>query len=441
MNSQKILSKVIIFLFIWLLVVHSIFPIQERRGRMDPPVKKTLSNGLTLVYQKDDSSAITVLHIVIKGGKGDEPEGKQGLTYLTTRLILEIPDQNKVQKLMSLASRISMLCKVDYSRINIECLSEHLEETLRIVTKIALKPLFSSLRINKIKKEMLFKRETEQDDSINVGHHAHLEKLFGKTGLGGPVLGIEESLNAIKKKDIESFYENHFKANNMIVVVSSNLEQETIADIVKKYFGEFSSGKPTESKSKTILIPEEKESFIKKDTKQSLVSIAFPLPKLTPRNFTLAFMVENLLGKGINSRLWSLRAKQKLAYNINSKATCMKDGGMLEAYLETDNKKKEVALEALKKVLLELFENGITEEDLEDTKINSKTYFLRGNETKETRVQNIDFFIVSGFGFEFSNKFLLEIDKTTLEEINAYIQNVLDPDKHIVIVVGPEDNQ
>lgn len=441
MVSQKNFFKVITFLSLWLFSLSSIFPLQESFLWENHPVKKILSNGLTLVYQKDGSSPITVLHIVIKGGKGDDPEGKEGLAYLTTRLLLEVPDRDKARNLMNLATSVAMLCKADYSRISIECLSEHLEETLEIITKIAMKPLFSNLRINNIKKTMLHKRKAEQDNPIIAGHHAHLEMLFGKTGLGGSAFGIEESLKSIRKEDIENFYKNHFKAKNMIVVVSSELEEEVITEMVKEYFSELPSGQTIEIDLKPTFAPEEKESFIKKDTKQSLVSIAFPLPKLTRRNFALAFMIESLLGKGVNSRLWPLRARQKLAYNIDSKVTYMKAGGVLEAYLETHKTKKEVSLEALKKALQEIYENGITEEELRVTKINAKTYFLRGNETKETRVQNLDFFEASGLGVEFVNKFLQEIDKIQPEEINSYIQNVLDPEKKTIVVIGPGDNQ
>jgi predicted Zn-dependent peptidase len=165
------------------------------------PEEEFLSNGLKLIYQKDTSSAITVLQILVLGGKGTEPEGKDGLAYLTARLALEIPDRGKIQAMMIQASRTSVMSYGDYSLINIRCLSEHLEETLKITTQIMLKPLFSGLRIDFIKKQMTYQRKRQEDDSINVGHNALLEKLFANTSLAGSVFGSEESLKAIKKKD------------------------------------------------------------------------------------------------------------------------------------------------------------------------------------------------------------------------------------------------
>lgn len=416
-----------------------IFSNQMASRSKDQPEKEILSNGLTLIYQKDVSSAISALQILIKGGKGAEPKEKGGLAYLTMRLAIEIPDRGKVQDLMNQASRIYMTCDYDYSRINIACLSEHLEEALKIISKIMLNPLFSGLRIERTKEQMLHNRKTQEDNPINVGHNTCLEKLFAKTSYGGSILGSEESLKPLKKKDIRNLYDKCFKAGSMVVAVISDLEKETLNDILIKYLTEFPSGKSPESQEKTASIPEEKNIFIEKDTKQLFISLAFPLPKITSKNFALSSMLENLLGKGVGSRLWALRYREKLAYNVNSEATQMKDGGVLEVYLETDKEKKEVALESLRKVINILFENGISEEELEFTKINTKASFLRSNETKETRARNLVSFEALGLGYEYLSGFFLEIDAISLDEINTYIKDVLNPEKGVEVIIGPKD--
>ncbi len=117
----------------------------------------------------------------------------------------------------------------------------------------------------------------------------------------------------------------------------------------------------------------------------------------------------------------------------------MKDGGILEAYLETDKEKKEVALEALKKVLSSLFEKGITEEELEVTKINAKASFLRENETKVIRAKNLASFEALGLGYKFLSGFFLEIDAIGLDEINTYIKDILNPEKTVEVVIGPKE--
>lgn len=434
-------QKNILITFIPVILCFLIHPLiladQEVSYWKNFPMKKILDNGMTLIYQRDVSSATTVLNILIKGGKRAVVPSQRGLAYLTTRLAIEIPDQGKVQALMTQASHVSMSSKGDYSFITIACLSEILEDTLEIMTKIITDPLFSGLRINSIKDRMKHQMKTEEDNPLNVAHNAHLETLLAEKGYAGSALGSEESLERINKDDIVHFYKNNFRGGNMIVAVSSDLGEEALIGICTQFLEKFPPGISSPSEKESLTNENKKKITIQRETKQSVVSLAFPLPELTARNFALAFMMDIFLGKGVGSKLWPLRSKEKLAYNVNSRANGMIAAGMLEAYLETDHEKQEMALEELKEVLLELYEEGIIEEGLKITKIQSKAAFLRNNETKNIKTLNLAAFEALGLGYEYLNDFFLEINAVTLEEMNAYIKDVLDPEKATEVIVGP----
>ncbi|MFQ6109016.1 MAG: M16 family metallopeptidase [Candidatus Aminicenantales bacterium] len=440
-----ILKKEKLFLVPSLLLFLSslpVFPLQQLLIWKNPPKKKLMENGLTLLYQKDESSSITVLVLLIRGGKRAEPEGKEGLAYLTTRLMIEIPDRGKVQSLMRLSSHISMNSRGDYSLIRMACLSDSLEDTLKIIAKIISDPLFSGMRINWIKERMRNRRKREEDDPRYVAHLAYRDLLLTERGYGGPFLGSEESLKNIKKKDIVNFYKSHHRSDNIVLAVCSDLGEEEIFNLCSKYFTEFSEGTLSrEELSRKAKKKAEKQMIIKKDTKQSLVSLGFPLPELNARNFSLATLLETLLGKGAGSKLWPLRSEEKLAYVVDARATQMEHGGLLEVYLETDHSKKERARKALKEVLERLYEEGVTEEELQAAKIQAKASFLRINETKEERTKSFAAFEALGLGYQFLTSYFHEIDQISLEEMNACIKQILDPQKSVEVIVGPEDKK
>lgn len=395
-----------------------------------------------MIIQNDEASSVTVLEILIKGGKKAEPDGKEGLSYLTTRLALEIPDQSNAIEFMEKSSRYMMTTKGDYSVIHIECLSEFLENTLGVFIQILEDPLFTGIRIDRIKEYMNNQRKIEGDDNINVGHLAQLRTFLGNLGYGGSINGEEESLKKLKARDIEAFYKNYFWAGNMILVAVSDLDGEELFGILEKHFGSFPSKKPAESSpllSSDKSPSDEKETVIEKDTKQALVSIAFALPKISPKNQALAVLLENLLGKGPGSRLWTLRTEEKLAYNVNAQTTIMKEGGILEAYLESDGTKCDAAKEALKNIIQELYEKGISSDELQEAKILVKSNFLRANETKDKRTGTFGQFEALGLGFDYFAKFFGEVDAVTLDEINGYMKEVLNPEKSALVIVGPKN--
>jgi predicted Zn-dependent peptidase len=435
------LKRRFILIFLGLFVSISLctlaLPISSDILLKNQPEKEILSNGLTLIYQKDDSSATSVVNILIQGGKLREPEGKEGVAFLTTRLCLELPNQQLLQRLMNQATNRTYFCRHDFTVIRISCLSENLEEAIKLGTQILKEPLFSGLRIGRIKEFMNHYRKLQEDEPINVAHTAALDILFNGSTYAGPTYGIEQSLKNIKKRDVENYFNAYVKAGNMIVAVSTNLEKENTLNIMQPYFEEFPEGKPQEADQISFSPIEEKSLTLEKDTQQTLVYMAFPLPRISERNYILAMMFQNLLGKGMNSKLWSLRTEKKLAYIVNSRAFLMKEGGMLEAYLETDQTKKDMAIAELKKTIQDLYQNGISAEELNITKIYSKGMAIRENETKDAKTYNLALMEAFGLGYNFLNRILVAIDSTTLEEFNAFIHEVINPEKAVSITVGP----
>jgi zinc protease len=116
----------------------------------------------------------------------------------------------------------------------------------------------------------------------------------------------------------------------------------------------------------------------------------------------------------------------------------MKDGGILEAYLETDAAKRDGASKALNKILTELFEKGLTEEELQAAKVSAKAQFLRLNETKDKRASTFAIFEALGLGFDFFSKFPQDVENATLADMNAHIKNILPPEKASLVIVGPK---
>ena len=401
--------------------------------------KLRLENGMPLIHEYDPSSKVTVVQFFIRGGQRGEPSGQAGLAYLTTRLTLEVPNQSQTQDLMDQATRLYMGCSEDYSFITLACLSENLEDSLKLVSRIMSKPLFSGVRIDRIKEQMERQRKTSEDDSINLAHQALREAFFQGTPYSRHVFGSEQSRKAIKKGHITGFYRNFFQAGNMCVVSSSNLDQATVHKLIDTHYGTFPAGGGMELPEFTVpaAAPQPEPISLHKGSEQSCVSAGFVLSIGNPREYCMAYLLDCLLGKGIESRLWDLRFRQKLAYSVQSCLTFGARGSLLEAYLETESPKTETARQELSRVLRDLHAAGLDSEELEMTKNYAKAQILRQNETEETRSLTLGLFETMGLGFEFLEGISAEIDGVTLEELNLYIRNQLDPERCRFAVVGP----
>jgi len=399
--------------------------------------KSTLATGLPCVYQKDTSSPTTVVGLFAAGGKSAVPRGLDGLAYLTTRLTLEIPDEGLVQDLMSQATRLSLLCSEDFSAVLIECLSENLEEALRVAGKIIQDPLITGLRIGRTKEMMKLYGRSEEDESTVAAHNAVMKAIFGGSGYGTTVYGTEESLRAIERKDALAFYRRFFTKPNLFFCIGTDLEKEPVRALLEKYFVKFPDGEPAGISPAPPVLPSNREIVLPKDTKQTFIGRAFALPAPDAPNQAKGYLLETLLGKGPGARLWGLRMAEKLAYNVDARVTWTKSSGILEAYLETENAKSARASEALDGVLAGLQDKGIAEEELRTTRTMAKAQFLRATEGKAPRMKILGLFEVLGLGYGHLEGLFEAIDAVTLEDMNAYIRAALAPERALKLTIGP----
>ena len=161
-----------------------------------------------------------------RGGRSAVPAGLDGLAAMSTRLLLEIPDEGKVQDLMAQATRLSYICLEDCSVILVECLTENLEEALRVAAKIVRDPLITGIRIGRAKDLMTANWKTEDDDAVTAARSAVFRSFFGGTGYGSALYGSEASLKAIDKKSILAFVRRHVAGPNVFFCVETDLDRE-----------------------------------------------------------------------------------------------------------------------------------------------------------------------------------------------------------------------
>lgn len=421
-----------------LVIAGGLFPDAPAEPPGGTALRNTTEAGLTWIFRRDASSALTCVLLLVRGGTGADPAGKAGLAYLTTRSAIDIPDEGKVRDIMVQSTRLTVSGLEDATMVSVQCLSENLEDALKTVTRILKDPLLSGLRIDIIKENMRHQGKAELDDSVRAGRAEARKAFFGPEGYGGPVWGTDETLKAIKKKDVADFYKNRFTLSNMLLSVSSDLEEAAVAGLVGRYFSGFPAGPRPEDKPAATLVPAERRIVRVKDAKQTYLGLHFPLPPASPKTYALASLAEDMLGGGVGSALWPLRSREHLAYTVDSSISNAAGGGVLSAYLETSPAKVGLARESLERVVRELGAGALTEEDLEIARRSTAAAFLRTNEMKESRTRTLLLFEARGLGYDYAERFPAELAAVGLDEMNAFLRDVLSMDKAVAIVIGPE---
>ena len=409
-------------------------------GWLLPPCKQIeVNDNLRFIFTRDRSSAASVIKLFIKGGKNGEPGNKRGLAAIAAGLTIAIPEAVQTGKLMELGTIFSSQVYEDYSVITIKCLSENLRESLGVLAGVMKKPLFSPLRIRNVKRNLESRQKSEQEDTEQLLDLIVRNTFFPGSHYSGSIYGDRDSLKEIKKKDVVDFYKTYMNAANMVLSVCSDMDEAQIKRIINAFFSGFPAGEAVRAEPVKMAIPGQEKPVVTavKEQKQNLVCFAFLLPRITPGHFARAFVLEDLLGKGVGSRLWRLRSEQGLAYGFEAGLTQFRDAGILKVYAATSSKEKDRASGLLKKIIADLRDKGIGAAELETAKIHAKAGFLKMNETKENRALYHGYFETLGLGFGFVNDFFARVDRITLKQMNDYVKKVFAPGSAVEIRIGP----
>jgi zinc protease len=397
-----------------------------------------LENGLAVILQNDDAAANSVVQLFIRGGSSGDPAGRAGLAYLTMRLALEIPDQTKLRQLMDFGSSFSLHVGEDYSLVTIRALSRHLQPTLEILAAIFNQPLFSGLRIESIKEQMLHLQKKEIDDPTKLMAELTAGNFFGSSGYGAKLFGEEASLAAISKKDIQDFFSTHFVAANMVAVIISDLNEDSI----KPMLGRFLGGLPVGRKLMPPVLPAGKAAqaslTVTRRSAQTHLACAVLLPGLSAENFLMASLLETWLGKGIGCKLWPLRDQSDLTYGVNAEVQPQKDAMLLIVYLKTDCRRADEAQKSLLQILKTVYENGIGEDELSTSRAYKLADFWRENETRERRAATLAFMEGMGLSYRLAGEFDIRLGAVQQDQLNRFIRDWLAPERWFVLRIGPQ---
>lgn len=402
-----------------------------------PPERTVLSSGIPLVFQRDAASAVTVVALIAPGGRAAVPRGLDGLATLTTRLALEIPDEDKVRDLMAQATRTSFVCAEDFSAVVVECLSENLEEALKVTGQIVTSPLLSGLRVARAKELLSLYAREEADDPASAAHAAVMSGFFGGAGAGSALYGTEDSLKAIDRKDVQAFFRSRFVRSSVFFAAVSDLDPVTVRGLLEKSFAGFPDAEPPAVPAAAPVPPADRDIRLDRDTERAFIGRAFPLPAPSARDHALGILLETAIGRGPGSRLWRLRAEDRLAYTVDARLTWTRGGGVLEVFLETSADKAGRAEEALDGVLGRLRADGLAEDEFAAARAMAAAGHLRAVEGKAARVRLLAGFEVLGLGFGHIAGLEAALDAVSADALDSYIGSVLDPDRAIRVVVGP----
>lgn len=411
-------------------------PVMES-GAQPLTFEKLKVSGLNLIYQHEPGAKITSLFFCFPGGQRLEPTHKSGLAYLTTRLMLEIPEEDKISQLEEGGFTLKSGAYPDFSFIQLDCLNSNLEIGLKIVSDNINKPLFSGPRIEALKKIMASEERKEKSRLISSARMLLIRKIWPGHPSGNSIYGGESSLKNISKKDISSFYSYIMDPECSFLAVISGLNKDEITGLLNKYFVIKQKKEKPPQAWKEGVNPARPGTDIEYTGPSGAVTMVGFVLKGEPESIYLpAFILEKIIGEGPGSAIWNLRQEKTYAYNVNSQLEIIDQKVLLFAYLETDPELSEMALSDLLNIFKDIASKGISLQEIEKGRLLARQAFLRESFYRDSRFYLLANFLANNLPLEYFNSFLSGLLSVSPESINSLIQSSLQPEQAVSVVVS-----
>lgn len=438
--------------------------------------------ALEITELKKPASNIIIIKFRFKNGSICDPQGKEGLTALTTNLLTEggTAKMTKSQiddKIYPWAARYGSSTDKEVSTFTFAVHKDFINEFYEIVKGLMLTPSFSEQDFQRVKSNM----QNYVDQVIRSSSDEEYSKkalesfLFRGTNYQHMVAGSSEGIKSITLDDVKTHFKKFFTKNNLNIGITGDYSDDFLKKVKQDMESLPGENPPLPSPGKANM-PDgiHVEIIAKKSALGSAVFTGYPLDITRSNDDFAALMIANSwLGEHRKSysRLYQkIREARSMNYGDYTYIEWYERGGsnMLPAsgvprssnyfavwlrpvqiaeslkqqYKELKDIKVGHAHFALRMALREidlLTKNGMSKEDFELTKKFLRSYIKLYVETPD---KELGFLMDSKF---YGRKdYIKELDKllekATLEDVNKAIRKYLQP-KNMYVTIVTDDSE
>lgn len=363
------------------------------RSAEDVVVEEMQSGGRLLVSH---SAALPLVSIALgfRGGFVEEPEGREGITYLAENLTTRGAGGRTAARLAdemeSYGSAVATVVDRDGFGQGAAALSRHFRDITALLAETVLSPTFAPAQVEALRAEVVAEIGEIMDHPLRRATARLLPLIFPGHPYGRQLRGTPESLASLGRDDVEQWHRSIVGSDRLVVAVVGDVRpaeaREVIADVLS---GLGRSAVP--ERANAVGTPDGgRIEFAGAARGRSTVAIGYPGTAARDPDSLVARLISRSIST-IGGRLWTaLRERGPHAYFAGSSYVSLRESGALLVHVMVPAGREDDAVEAASAVLCEVASGGFSEEELDRAKRHfSGTYRLsmqRGSTRAATHV-------------------------------------------------------
>ncbi|MDR3763978.1 MAG: pitrilysin family protein [Acidobacteriota bacterium] len=357
-------------------------------------VRKTiLPNGLTVLTEEMNHIRSVSAGVWIRTGSRHETAEVNGISHFAEHMVFKGTTSRSAETIArqvdSFGGNLDAFTAKECVCFNVKVLDENLPKAMDVLSDLVLHPSFHEGDVRKERSVIVEEIKMDEDNPDSLVHEIFVQNFWKDHPLGRPILGTRETVRKFDPAMLFNYYQQRFKAGNMVVAAAGNLDHDRFLELVQEKFAtvpagmsEFADLKPKVSARISMRN--------KKALEQVQVCIGVPSYSISHQNRYASFVLNTLLGGGMSSRLFQrVREKEGLVYSIFSELNPFRDTGCLAVYAGTSCESVNKVVQSVMKEFRDLKEVPVSGDELARAKAQLKGNLMLSLESSMARMSNL----------------------------------------------------
>jgi zinc protease len=408
--------------------------------------REVLSNGITILTRSNFNSPSVVVTGFFGAGSLFDPDDKLGLAEYVSYSLMRGTRTRSFDKiyneLESVGASLGFSSGVHTSGFNARSLVEDLPLLLNLLSESLTAPAFPKAEVEKLRAQLLTGLAIRAQDTSDMASMIFDQILFKDHPYSRPEDGFPETITKIKRADLVRFHRDHYGPRGMVIAVVGAVTAEEAVKQVKRALGSWQvKGQMTAGELPDLKLLKRTVSKHHRipGKSQSDIVIGTNGPRRRDPEYMSASLGNNILGQfGMMGRIGDVvREKSGLAYYAYSSLSAGTGPGSWEVSAGVNPRNVTKARQLIQDELNRFVQEGITEDELVDSKANfigRLPLSLESNGGVANALLNIE---RHQLGLNYYRRYPDVVNGVTREDVLTTARKFIDVNRLAVAVAGP----
>lgn len=360
--------------------------------------RTSLPDGPRVVTEVVSGARSVSIGVWIGAGSRDESVDEAGAAHYLEHLLFKGTARRSAaqvaEEIDAVGGELNAFTAKEHTCFYAHVLGEDLDLALDLLSDVVTAATMSADDVELERAVVLEEIAMRADDPEDLLGEVFDDALFGDHPLGRPVIGSEESIEAMTRDRLREFWRRHYRPRSLVVAAAGKLEHQRVVELVQQRFpSDGDRGAATAADRRPPAASagrRERVAVLEEDTEQAHLMVGMrALNRHDPRCPALD-VVNAVLGGGMSSRLFQqIREQRGLAYSVYSATTAYSDAGELAVYAGCQPARLGEVAGLIGDVLTRLACDGPTAEELMRAKGALRGGLVLGLEDTASRMHRI----------------------------------------------------